>query len=109
MEEKQIESVFAIPANYTDSGRILGGMVSVRNAIETVALVLIFGFVELKLIPMSEVVRIVVMAITLIPLAVISITGIDGDSLLQRVGHAIRFVLRRKKFIYRSNYYEKGR
>ena len=102
MEERENENVFAIPANYTDTGRILGGMVSLRNAIETIVLVLLFGFIELKIIPMSETVRIVVMALTLIPLAVISITGIDGESLLQRVAHIAQFIIRRKKLIYRS-------
>lgn len=36
MDEKEIRNVYAIPANYTDSGKILGGMVEPRNAVETV-------------------------------------------------------------------------
>lgn len=27
-------NIYAIPANYTDSGKILGGMLSLRNIIE---------------------------------------------------------------------------
>ena len=33
MEEKEFSNVYAIPANYTDSGKLLGGMVETRNAI----------------------------------------------------------------------------
>ena len=58
------ENIYAIPANYTDSGKILGGMLSLRNIIEALILVLSIGFVELKLIPMTETVRIIVMIIT---------------------------------------------
>ena len=35
MEEKEISNIYAIPANYTDSGKLLGGMVEPRNAVET--------------------------------------------------------------------------
>lgn len=34
MEEKEYSNVYAIPANYTDSGKLFGGMVETRNAIE---------------------------------------------------------------------------
>ena len=35
LEEKEISNIYAIPANYTDSGKLLGGMVEPRNAVET--------------------------------------------------------------------------
>ena len=31
------ETSFAIPANYTDSGKFFAGMLSLRNIIETIA------------------------------------------------------------------------
>lgn len=34
MEEKEFNTTFAIPANYTDSGKIFGGMLEPRNAVE---------------------------------------------------------------------------
>ena len=83
MDEKEIRNVYAIPANYTDSGKILGGMVEPRNAVETVFLLLLVGYPELMLIPMPSTIRIVVMVVTLMPLAVLSVMGIDGDSLFQ--------------------------
>ena len=36
MEEKEYSNVYAIPANYTDSGKLFGGMVETRNAVEAV-------------------------------------------------------------------------
>ena len=101
MEEKEYSNVYAIPANYTDSGKLLGGMVETRNAIEAVLLVILVGYPELMWIPMSATIRIVVMTVTLIPLAVVAVMGIDGDSLLQYLGHIISFWFNRRKLHFR--------
>ena len=79
MEEKEYSNVYAIPANFTNSGKILGGMLEPRNAVETVFLLLLLGYPELMLIPMSGTIRVVVMTVTLLPVAVIAMMGIDGD------------------------------
>jgi len=39
MEEREYSNVYAIPTNYTDSGKLLGGMLEVRNTIEAGLLV----------------------------------------------------------------------
>ena len=72
MEEKEYSNLFAIPANYTDSGKILGGMLEPRNAIEAVILLIVVGYPELMLIPLPGTIRIVVMTITLIPLGILA-------------------------------------
>ena len=101
MEERDNENIYNIPANYTDSGKILGGLVSWRNAIETIILVLIFGFVELKLIPMPDMVKVVVMTVTLVPLAIFFAMGIDGDSLCQYLGRIFKHLIRRKQLHFK--------
>lgn len=83
--------MYAIPANYTDSGKLLGGMVEPRNAVEAVALVIMVGYPEVKWIPMPTTIRIVIMTVTLIPLAVVAFMGIGGDSLLQYLGQRVSF------------------
>ena len=93
MEEQEINNVYAIPANFTDSGKILGGMVEPRNAVEALILILALGYPELMLIPMPSTVRIVVMVVTLIPRAVIAVMGVDGDSLFRYLGHIFRHLL----------------
>lgn len=97
MEEKEYNNLYAIPANYTDSGKILGGMLEPRNAIEAVILLIAFGYPELMLIPMPTTIRIVVMTVTLIPLGILAAMGIDGDSLFQYAGHIIRYLAGRRK------------
>lgn len=111
MEEKEYNNIYAIPANYTDSGKIFGGMLEPRNALEAAVLVLLAGYPELMLIPMPGTIRIVVMTITLIPLAVISMMGIDGDSLFQYIGHIFRYFLNRRTLHFRrvGYKYDQGR
>lgn len=101
MEEKEYSNIYAIPANYTDSGKIMGGMLEVRNAVETGFLVALVGYPELMLIPMPIKIRIVVMTLTLLPLGVLSMMGIDGDSLFQYVIHMIRYAAGRRKLHFR--------
>ena len=101
MEEKEYSNVYAIPANYTDSGKLLGGMVEMRNAVEAVALVGLVGYPELMWLPLSATIKIVVMTVTLLPLGVVAVMGIDGDSLLQYLGHIIAFCANRRKLHFR--------
>ena len=86
MEEKEFNTTFAIPANYTDSGKIFGGMLEPRNAVEA-----------LILISMATTIRIVVMTVTLIPIGILAAMGIDGDSLFQYAGHIICYLAHRRK------------
>ena len=97
MEEKDYNNIFAIPANYTDSGKLLGGMVETRCAIEAILLVGLVGYPELFLIPMPTTIRIVVMTVTLLPLGVVALMGADGGSLLQYLWNIICFFIHRRK------------
>ena len=101
MDEREYSNVYAIPANYTDSGKLLGGMVETRNAVEAGFLVILVGYPELMWIPMPTTIRIVVMTVTLIPLGVLAVMGIDGDSLLQYLGHMFSFWKNRRKLHFR--------
>ena len=100
MEEEN--KYYVIPANYTDSGKWLGGLLSFRNAVETVVLLAGLGYIEGALIPMSGTVRIIVMVLTMLPLGLITMMGIDGDSLFEYVGHIFRFLRRKRKLHFKK-------
>ena len=106
MDEKQ--NLYPIPANFTDSGKILGGMFHLRNAIEAIVLVVAFGFYEHTLLPMSGIAEVIVMAITLIPLAVISLLGLNGESLLRFIGHILCFLFTSRRLHFRRIEHEEA-
>lgn len=101
LEDKEYNNIYAIPANYTDSGKILGGMLEPRNAIEAVILVALLGYPELMLISMPGTIRIVIMTVTLLPTAVVAMMGIDGDSLFQYLVHIVRYMAKKRKLHFR--------
>ncbi len=100
MEERETDKLYAIPANYTDSGRLFGGMLAVRNAVEALIATVLLGFLEIKLIPMPTTVRVVVMVLTILPAALVAMMGIDGESLTQYLGHIFRFLKNKRKLHY---------
>lgn len=97
MDEKPYNNVFAIPANYTNSGKIFGGMLELRNALEAGFLLILAGYPELMWLPVTGTIKIVVMTVTLLPLGVLAVMGIDGDSLFQYLGHVMKSAGSRRK------------
>jgi len=101
MDDREFSNLYAIPANYTDSGKLFGGMLEVRNTIEAALIVALVGYPELTWLPISGTMKIVVMTVTLIPLGVVALMGIAGDSLFQYFGHMVRHWKRRRRLHYR--------
>jgi len=101
MEDKEYNNVYTIPANYTDSGRLLGGMLEVRNTIEAVILILLIGYPQLMWMPGSAITKMIIMTVTLLPLGVIALIGIGGDSLMQYFFNMCMFWFRRRKLHFR--------
>jgi len=101
MENNENENSYVIPANYTDSGKWLGGMITPRNAIEAIAIILAVGYLEYLIIPEGTV-RVVVMVVTLLPLGILAVIGIDGDSLLQYLWRVLGFIKHRRRLHFQK-------
>jgi hypothetical protein len=101
MDDKEYSNIFAIPANYTDSGKLFGGMLDTRNTVETDLLLLLAGYPELMWLSAPAAVKVVVMTMTLLPLCVVGLMGIGGDSLIQYAAHMAMFFARRRKLHFR--------
>ena len=90
-ENNDYNNVYAIPANYTDSGKLFGGMLETRNTVETVLLLALLGYPELFWMTLPAMMRIVVMVLTLIPLGSRLHDGHRRGLSFQYLGHIIRF------------------
>ena len=89
MDDREFSNVYTIPPNYTDSGKLLGGMLETRNTIEAVFLLLLVGYPELMWMHLPVTAKVVVMTMTLLPMGVFALMGIGGDSLLQFATHIV--------------------
>ena len=85
MDEKEFNNTYAIPANYTDSGKLLGGMLETRNTIEAIVMLGLVGYPEVAWLHVDTTVKVVIMTVTLIPLGVVSLMGIGGGSPVQKL------------------------
>jgi len=83
MENNEINNVFAIPVNYTDSGKFANGMFETRNAVEAVIVVALLGYPLFAWFSFSIMAKIVIATVLVLPLAILALIGIDGDSFSQ--------------------------
>lgn len=93
---------YHIPANYTDSGKLLGGLVKTRNAIEAIIIIAILGVIELRMLDIDTTTKIILSTTTLLPIGLFALIGIRGDSLIQFLGHVFKFLFTRRKIAFKK-------
>lgn len=94
-------SVHYLPPNFIEKWKLLGGSLDIRNAIEAGILLLGVGLPVFH-IPLTLTVRIIIFCLTALPLALLALIGIAGESLSAFLLNALRFLFSRRK-IYRSD------
>jgi len=96
MPKKQDENdIYIIPPNFIETGTILGGMLKVRNAIEAGVLALAAGIPVFKL-PLPLTTRIIILCFTSLPLALVALIGISGESLSSFIFKFIMYLKNRR-------------
>jgi hypothetical protein len=108
-DDREYSNVYTIPPNYTDSGKLLGGLLEVRNTVEAGILLTLVGYPELMWLHLPVTAKVTVMTVTLLPLTIFALMGLGGDSLLQYVSHIILYWMRRRTLHYRRVGYHYGR
>lgn len=84
-------NIYTIPPNYTDSGKLFGGLLEVRNTVEAGVLLVLVGYPELMWLHLPVTAKVTVMTVTLLPLTIFALMGLGGGSLLQYVTHIALF------------------
>ena len=77
-DDREFSNVYTIPPNYTDSGKLLGGLLETRNTVEACILLLLVGYPELMWMHLPATAKVVVMTVTLLPLGVFALMGIGA-------------------------------
>ena len=98
---KETRDVYYIPPNFLTTGRLFGGSIRIRNAIEATVLVVLTGLPIIRL-PFSLTVRIILLCLVTLPLGIFGVIGIEGDSLSEFLIAFIRW-LRSRRILYRSD------
>ena len=96
--------MYYIPQNYKNSGKLMGGMFETRNFIEGCLICGIIAFLDYLIMSIFSpglYVQIAVYMLTIIPIFIISIIGIDGDSLTQRLLLMRKYLIRKRVMKYK--------
>ena len=93
--------VYYIPPNFLQSGRLFGGAVRMRNAIEAVLIALLTGIPIFRL-GLSLTTRITLLCLITLPITIFAVVGIDGDSLSEFAVNWLKWLFNRR-VLYRSD------
>lgn len=102
-------SVYRIPHNFSDSGRVLGGMVSLRNLIESAVLGYLMYKFEFFMFWdwLGPKFCVIIMLATISPLVIAAFIGINGDCFTKFIQSLFVFIKNRRKMRFRRIYNEK--
>ena len=90
-----------IPPNFIEKGKILNGTFDIRNAMEAILFALLIG-VPVVHLPLSLTTRIIILCMTALPVAMLSLIGIGGESVTAYLMNALRFV-KNRRVVYRMD------
>lgn len=92
---KEKLDTYTIPPNFMESGTLFGGAFKLRNALEAGTLVLAIGLPVFRL-PISLTMRIILLCLTALPLGLIALIGVSGESLSSFIFSFFRFLKKRR-------------
>lgn len=95
MTNQEEQQVSFIPRNFIERGTFMGGTFKIRNAIEGGLLALGITIPVLHL-PLSLTVRIIILCMTALPAAMVSLIGIGGESISAFCMRALAFISKRR-------------
>ncbi len=99
MNNPEEQQIALIPRNFIERGTFMGGMFKIRNAIEGAILAIGIAIPVVHL-PLSLTIRIIILCMTSLPAAMVSLIGIGGESLTAFLMNAVRFLFNRR-MLYR--------
>ena len=95
MMQRERSDVYIIPPNFAKEGTLFSGRIEGRNAFEAAVLFIVL-FRILFFIDVSIKLRIYIGIIVILPLTILAVVGVNGESLLSFIIQFIRFVTRRR-------------
>lgn len=95
MSERNENKVYIIPPDFIQSGTLFGGLVKFRNALEAAVLAFLAGFPVLKL-HIGLTAKIIILCLAALPLGVLGLVGINGESLSSFIFGFLKFLKNRR-------------
>lgn len=87
--------VYHIPPNFIEGGTVMGGLFKLRNVIEAGILALFVG-VPIFMLNMDVTAKIVILCFTALPLSLLALIGVSGESLSSYIFGFFKFLINRR-------------
>ena len=87
--------IYYIPSNFIESGKLFGGMLKLRNVIEAAVILIILGLPILRL-HISVTAKVITACFTVLPLCLIALIGVSGESLSTFIISFVKFLKNRR-------------
>lgn len=96
MSNKNDHDTYIIPPNFIETGTFFGGMFRARNVIEAGILVFAIGAPVFLFLPFGLTTRIIILCLTALPVGLVALIGISGESLSQFLVIFLKFLRNRR-------------
>lgn len=96
MSNKNDHDIYIIPPNFIETGTFFGGMFRARNVIEAGILALAIGTPAFLCLPFGLAARIIALCLTALPVALVALIGISGESLSQFLITFLKYLRNRR-------------
>ena len=96
MSNKNDHDTYIIPPNFIETGTFFGGMFRARNVIEAGILVFAIGAPVFLFLPFGLTTRIIILCLTALPVGLVALIGISGESLSQFLVTFLKYLRNRR-------------
>ena len=96
MSNKNDHDVYIIPPHFIETGTFFGGMFRARNVIEVGILAFAIGTPVFLCLPFGLTARIIALCLTALPVALVALIGISGESLSQFLITFLKYLRNRR-------------
>lgn len=96
MSNKNDHDTYIIPPNFIETGTFFGGMFRARNVIEAGILVFAIGMPVFLFLPFGLTTRIIILCLTALPVGLVALIGISGESLSQFLVIFLKYLRNRR-------------
>ena len=96
MSNKNDHDIYIIPPNFIETGTFFGGMFRARNVIDAGILAFAIGTPVFLFLPFGLTARIIALCLTALPVALVALIGISGESLSQFLVTFLKYLRNRR-------------
>lgn len=107
MNTQNDHDAYIIPPNFVETGTFFGGMFKARNVIEAGILSFAIGLPVFLFLPFSLTARIIALCLTALPLGMLALIGISGESLSSFLFIFLKYLKNRRVISGDTSQYEK--